>query len=335
MAEAVQVGIYGAAGYAGQDAVALLSQHPAVEIRFATSNTDAGQPVPHTDLRYVPHDDADLNTVDTVLLALPHGASAAVAMRARSAGVRVIDLSADCRLDTVEAYARWYGGPHPHPDLLAAPYGLVEINRAMLGTGDVVAVPGCYPTATLLGLYPILKVGALQAGAPIVIDAKSGVTGAGRTPKPHLHFPEVFGNVTPYAPGRSHRHIGEIEQEIGKLADSAGPVIFTPHLLPVARGLMTSITVTLHATFGAAAAQPLYEEIYGEEPLIMVLPPGEQAALAHVVRTDVCAISLTPIDGRYLHITSVIDNIGKGAAGQAVQNFNLMHNFPETTALRR
>jgi N-acetyl-gamma-glutamyl-phosphate reductase len=333
----VRVGVYGGSGYAGQDAVELLAKHPCAEVIFATSSTYAGLPVPFTDLVYVAPDSVDLTSVDAVFLALPHGASARKAYEARAAGVRVIDLSADLRLDTPESYRTWYGHEHPHPEMLAAtPYGLPELYRDRLRGAEVIAAPGCYPTTTLLGLAPLLKAGWLSPGAPIIVDAKSGVSGAGRDPKPNLHFVEVYGNFSPYNPGRAHRHVGEIEQEIARLDARAGMLIFTPHLLPVDRGLMASIYVHLDAERPDAVAQDaqaLYEAAYTGEPLVTVLPPGQQAALKHVVRTNGCVISLTPIADKWLHITSVTDNLRKGASGQAVQCFNLMYGFDETAGL--
>ena len=180
---------------------------------------------------------------------------------------------------------------------------------------------------------PLLKNGWLEPGNPIIVDAKSGVSGAGRDPKPHLQFVEVFGNLSPYSPGRTHRHVGEIEQEIAKLDPNAGMLIFTPHLLPVDRGLMASITVELKADFSSDGAQALYEQTYANEPLVNVLPAGQQASLKHVVHTNGAAISLTSVTARYLHITSVTDNLRKGASGQAVQCFNLMFGLPETMGL--
>jgi len=328
-----KVGIYGASGYAGQDLVTLLNGHPDVDIVFGTSNTYAGETAPGTNWAYIPHDDAPLNTVDVIFLALPHKASAPVVKRGLDAGVRVLDLSADLRLKTADDYTQWYGIPHPHPGLLPAPYGLPEIHRAdVTATTNAVAVPGCYPTATLLGLYPLLRQGVLASGAPIIVDAKSGVSGAGRTPKPNTHFVEAYGNLSPYATGRSHRHVGEIEQEINTITPNAGPVIFSPHLVPIDRGLMSSIYVTLDG-LNADDAQALYEETYGNEPLVDVLPAGQQATFKHAQSKNNCAISVTPVNGSYLHITSVIDNLRKGAASQAVQNFNLMFGYDETTGL--
>ncbi|MBL8164088.1 MAG: N-acetyl-gamma-glutamyl-phosphate reductase [Anaerolineae bacterium] len=333
MTSRISVGVYGASGYAGQDLVDILRAHPQVDIVFATSNSYAGDPVPGTALRYIPHDQADLSAVQAVFLALPHTASAPLAAKAGAAGVRVVDLSADLRLDTPERYQQWYQHTHPCPELLPTPYGLPEFNREKLRGATRVAAPGCYPTTTLLGVAPLLRHDWLQAGTPIIVDAKSGVSGAGREPKANTHFVEVYSNFSPYNPGRAHRHVGEIEQEMHKLNPGAGTLIFTPHLLPVDRGLMASIYVTLKPEHSSKAAQALYEETYGNEPLVTVLPPKQQATLKHVVRTNGCAISLTPVTEQYLHITSVTDNLRKGASGQAVQCFNLMFDLPETTAL--
>jgi N-acetyl-gamma-glutamyl-phosphate reductase len=333
MAQTIKVGVYGASGYAGQDLVEILSRHPYVEIVFATSDTYSGDPVAETNLQYIPHDDANLSEIEAAFLALPHKASAPVVKQALDAGAKVIDLSADLRLDTPETYEIWYHTPHPHPELLPVPYGLPEINRAQIRGAQAVATPGCYPTTTLLGLYPLLKMQAIKPDTPIIVDAKSGVSGAGRNPKPNTHFVEVFGNLSPYSTGRSHRHVGEIEQEIHKLDENVGTLIFTPHLLPVDRGLMASMYVTLKDEFPGEQAQELYEEIYANEPLVDVKPAGSHATLRDAVRKNNCAISMTPVNSKYLHVTSVTDNLRKGAAGQAVQNFNLMFGFDETTAL--
>jgi len=335
MSRTIRVGIYGAAGYAGLDLVQILSSHPNAEIVFATSNTFFGQPVPDIDfeLFYSKSEDVKLDEVEVVFLALPHKASAPVAAQALAAGVKVIDLSADLRLDTPEAYQQWYGVEHPHPELLPTPYGLPELNREAIIGADKVAVPGCYPTTTLLGLYPLLRINGIEANAPIIVDAKSGVSGAGRTPTSNTHFVEVYGNLKPYKTGRSHRHVGEIEQEIYKLSEYSGTLIFTPHLLPVDRGLMASIYVTLNYNILSDKIHSLYTNVYADEPLIKILPLGKDATLKDAVLTNMAAISVTPVDDSYLHITSVTDNLRKGASGQAVQCFNLMFELVETTGL--
>lgn len=329
----VRVGVYGASGYAGLDLIEILAKHQQVKIVFAASNSYAGQSVPHTPLKYVKMDDAVLEGVDAVFLALPHGVSAEMAKKAHGAGCAVIDLSADLRLDTPECYFEWYGHVHPHPELLPVPYGLPEINRGRLEGQRMVAAPGCYPTTTLLGLYPLLKRHWLRPDRPVIVDAKSGVSGAGREPKATTHFVEVFGNFSPYNPGRAHRHVGEIEQEMRKLDPEVGMLVFTPHLLPVDRGLMASIYVELKPEYDTRDVRSLYEEAYSREPLVNLLPDKEQATLKHVVRTNGAAISLTPVSRHLIHITSVTDNLRKGASGQAVQCFNIMFGFPETTAL--
>lgn len=333
MKETIRVGVYGASGYAGQELILLLRRHPQVTLVFATSNRFAGDAVSGTELHYIPMGTAPLHDVDAVFLALPHKASAPVAKQALEAGVRVLDLSADLRLDDPAAYERWYDVPHPHPELLSAPYGLPEIHRDAIPGAQAVAVPGCYPTTTLLGLYPLLKSNALAVDAPIIVDAKSGVSGAGRLPTATTHFVENYGNVIPYKAGRSHRHVGEIEQEILRWMPLAGALIFTPHLVPVDRGLMASIYVTLQEPTSDDVLYGCYSSTYLNEPLVNVLPLGEQARLKSVVHTSRCEISVTPINNRQVHITSVTDNLRKGAASQALQCFNVLYTLPETTAL--
>ena len=329
----VRAGVFGGSGYAGLDLVEILTAHPKVDLIFATSNTYAGDAVPGSDLSFVPSNEVSLDRVDVIFLALPHKTSAEMAKKGIDAGVKVVDLSADLRIDSPEAYEQTYQTPHPHPELLPTPYGLPEINRANIAGADVVATPGCYPTTTLLGLYPLLQCDALRNDTPIIVDAKSGVTGAGRKPSLTTHFAEVYSNLIPYKTGRSHRHIGEMEQEANKLNDHLGPLIFCPHLLPVDRGLMSSIYVTLNESLESVQVHDLYSEIYGSEPLVDVLPVGKQATLKHAVKTNKCIISITPVLQSYVHITSVTDNLRKGAAGQAVQNMNLMFGLDETLGL--
>jgi N-acetyl-gamma-glutamyl-phosphate reductase len=329
----IRAGVYGASGYAGLDLIEIFSQHPTVETIFATSNTYAGDAVPFSDLKFAPVESVSLDNVDVIFLALPHKASAGVAKMGIDAGVKVVDLSADLRINSPDVYEKYYQTEHPHPELLPVVYGLPEINREQIKGIDVVATPGCYPTATLLGLYPLLQCDAVEAGTPIVVDAKCGVTGAGRKPALTTHFAEVYSNVSPYKTGRSHRHIGEIEQEAHKLNDKIGPIIFSPHLLPVARGLMSSIYVTLNDTMTSDKVHDLYSTIYQDEPLVDVLPLGQYATLKQVVKTNKGAISITPVLDNYVHITSVIDNLRKGTSGQATQNLNLMFGLPETTGL--
>jgi N-acetyl-gamma-glutamyl-phosphate reductase len=333
MSQAIRVGVYGASGYAGLDLVEILSHHPDVDLIFATSNTHAGDFVPSTDLRYIPTDSVDFSSVDMVFLAVHHRTAAPLARRALDAGIKVIDLSADFRLETAEAYQTWYGIAHPHPELLPVPYGLPEMNRDNLRGTKLLAVPGCYPTTTLLGLYPLLRVSGLALDTPLIVDAKSGVSGAGRAPKDNTHFVEVYGNLTPYSVGRKHRHVGEIEQMLQKYDNYGDSLIFTPHLLPVARGMMASIYVTLNYNMTSDRVHSLYTNVYADEPMVTVLPLGREATLKDAVLRNICAISISPVTERHLLITSVTDNLRKGAASQAVQCFNLMFDLSETTGL--
>lgn len=329
-----RLGIYGASGYAGQNLVEILCKHPHAEIAFATSNSYAGQFIQGTSLRYVASDEANLADVDAVFLSVPHKTSAPIAKLAADAGKLVIDLSADLRFDEAEEYQKWYDVQHPHPELLSqSPYGIPEMHREKIIGAKMVGVAGCYPTATLLGIYPLLSIQGLDPDAPIFVDAKSGISGAGRTPSDTTHFVEVYGDVIPYKTGRSHRHVGEIEQEIRRFMPMTQPLVFTPHLVPIDRGLMASIYVTLNATITADKVHNLYTSVYDNEPLVHVLPLGQQASLKRIQRANTCEISITPINDRYLHITSTLDNLRKGAASQAVQCFNLMTELPETEGL--
>lgn len=333
MSENIRTGILGASGYAGQNLVEILVQHPHVDMIFATSNSNAGQFVPGTDLRYIPSEEVRFDQVDAVFLALPHKTSAPVAREALEQGKRVIDLSADLRFYKPEDYAKWYGVEHPHPELLPVPYGLPELHRDSIAQADAVGVPGCYPTATLLGLYPLLKVEGISLDSPIVVDAKSGISGAGRTLSNNTHFVEVYGDVIPYNAGRSHRHVGEMEQEIQRLMPAAPKLIFTPHLVPIDRGLMASIYLMLTYPDTSDRIHSLYANVYADEPLVNVMPLGTQATFKNVQRRNHCDISITPVNEDFIHITSTLDNLRKGAASQAVQCFNLMYGFRETESL--
>ena len=331
----IRVGVYGATGYTGLELVRLLTQHPEVDIRFLTSESSAGQSLRQSwpqapDIRLVRAADAPLAEVEAVFLCLPHTRSAPIAAGALAQGVRVVDLSADLRIDDPAVYERWYRVPHPAPDLLPAPYGLPELGRERLSGAMCIANPGCYATATLLALAPLARRDLLLPGTPLIVDAKSGVSGAGRKPKPHTLFCEVHGNFSPYSIGRAHRHIAEIEQELEKEGLEAGRLIFSPHLLPTDRGILATVYVQVR---DMQAAREAFDGLYGDEPLVNVLPSGELGTLAHVVRTPYAALSLTPAGDSTLIIVSVLDNLLKGAASQAVQNFNLMWGLPETSGL--
>ena len=333
----VKVGVFGATGYTGLELVSVLMRHPQAQIQFATSKTYAGHSlqdiVPAApDLPLIPPQEAPLDTTDVVFLCLPHATAANTAITALQANNRVIDLSADFRLQDGAIYERWYGVSHPAPELLAeAVYGLTEFARDDLPGTRLVANPGCYPTTSLLALQPILTA-QIELDGDIIIDAKSGVTGAGRTPKTHTHFVEIVDNFSPYSIGRSHRHLPEMEQVVAWWHDDPPRLIFSPHLLPVPRGILANIYVPLGSGWQEDQIRELYANTYKNEPFVRLLPPGKLATLAHVTHTNRCAISLT-FAADTLILTSATDNLLKGAAGQAVQNMNVMFGIEEETGL--
>lgn len=335
----LKVGIYGATGYTGFEMVKILQNHPQVELAFATSKSYAGQALNQAypmawDIPLVSAEDAPLNEVDAVFCCLPHATSMSTVVKARAAGVRVIDLSADFRLDNPTTYQTWYKVDHTAPDLLQeAIYGLTEINRARICEANLLANPGCYPTSILLALYPLLDEGYLDSKSPIIADSKSGVSGAGRKPSLKTHFVEANENLSPYNIGQTHRHLAEITQTITQFGEETGPVIFSPHLVPISRGMLSTVYVTLQHLTTAAQAHEIFNQTYTQTPLVRVLPPGELATFAHTQRTHSCALSVTWVNPHQLIICSSIDNLGKGAAGQAVQNFNVMFGLAETSGL--
>ncbi len=333
----IKAGIFGATGYSGVELAQILQRHLDVEILFATSQSFVGQwldevypQAPHLPL--IAGEEAPLEQADVVFLCLPHAAAANTAVRALAADCRVIDLSADFRLRDAAVYEAWYNAPHPAPDLLAtAVYGLTEHVRCQLPDAQLVANPGCYPTSVLLALRPLLQAGVPLAG-PIIADSKSGVSGAGRTPKQTTHFVEAANNFSPYKIGRVHRHLPEMEQFIHQFASDA-QLIFSPHLLPVPRGILSTIYAPIGSGMSQTDLRRLFLDAYAAEPFVRVLPAGQLATLAHVTHTNRCAIGLTEA-GDTLILTSAIDNLVKGAAGQAVQNMNVMMNLEETSGLR-
>jgi N-acetyl-gamma-glutamyl-phosphate reductase len=333
----VKVGVYGATGYAGYELVSILSSHPGTKIQFLTSERYAGQSLrdifPQApDLPLISPETAPLDTTDVVFLCLPHAAAANTALAALNSGKRVIDLSADFRLRDVRTYEAWYGVTHPAPELLAeAVYGLTEFARDDLPGARLVANPGCYTTTSLLALQPIMAA-QIEFSGDIIIDAKSGVSGAGRAPKTGTHFVEVADNFSPYKIGRAHRHLPEMEQVVACWHKSPPRLIFSPHLLPVPRGILANVYVPLAGDWQEKQIRDLYYKTYENEQFVQVLPAGELATLAHVTHTNRCAISLT-FAADMLILTSATDNLVKGAAGQAVQNMNVMFAFEEGAGL--
>jgi N-acetyl-gamma-glutamyl-phosphate reductase len=333
----IKIGIYGASGYTGIELIKIFARHPQVEIIFATSDSYVGKKMSdvfacHFDTPLIAHDDAPLDKIDVAFLALPHGASTDYAKRVLAAGKRVIDLSADFRLHDAAVYKKFYGLDHHAPELLAdAVFGSPELHRAKIKDAKLVANPGCYPTSVILGLSPLLRVDA-SAGT-IIVDSKSGVSGAGRKPTLTVHFCEVNENLSPYNIGRVHRHISEMEQELKEINGTAS-LIFSPHLLPVTRGILSTMYVRLKDGWTEDALRDLYTQAYKDEPFVKVLPKGQTATLAHSVNTNYCTISLHLVaDVNQLIVCASIDNLIKGASGQAVQNMNVMFGIQETLGL--
>jgi len=324
--------VVGASGYAGAIAASILWRHPRFELVAITAREDAGRPL--TDL--YPHHRVPLTLeefdpdrrADAAIVAYPHGSAAPVVAALLERGVRVVDLSADFRLRDVATYERWYVH-HPHPELIGrAVYGLTELNREPLATADLVACPGCFPTAAILALAPLATAGLI---ADVVIDAKTGVSGTGKQPSETNHFVSVDENVRPYGVG-AHRHMPEIDQELGALGAPV-PITFTPHLVPLDEGELLSCYVTPTRRLAQEELAELYATRYAGEPFIELLerPPGVRA----VRETNICAISVHADErtGRCF-VFAAIDNLWKGTASQAIANLNLMFGFDESEGLR-
>ena len=324
--------VAGASGYAGALAAELVFRHPRLELVAATSRTDAGTRLDRLYPRYrVPIEltELDLDTleeVDAAIVALPAGAATPVVAGMRGLGLQVVDLSADFRLVDAAIYELWYG-PHGDPDLLEnAVYGLTELGREAIREAELVANPGCYPTAALLALAPLAERGLIES---VVIDAKSGVSGAGRDGGERLSFVSLTENLAPYGV-EGHRHLPEVEQELRRLGAGVA-VSFIPHLLPLDQGLLASCYVDLTEPVDAATLSELFAERYAEEPFVEVVasPPG----VRDVRDTNLCRIHAAPIGERKAAVFAAIDNLWKGASGQAVQNLNLMLGLEESEGL--
>jgi N-acetyl-gamma-glutamyl-phosphate reductase len=333
VAEPPRVLVAGGSGYAGALAARLIHRHPTFELSAVTSRSDAGRPLselyPHHRVDAVLEElDIDVHgAVDAAIVAYPHGASAPVVEALRERGVRVVDLSADFRLLDREVYERWYG-PHGAPELFGCGvYGLPELYGEQIAAADLVANPGCYPTATLLALAPLAASGTIL---DVVVDAKSGVSGAGRTPSAKTHFVSMTENVVPYGVG-AHRHMPEIDQELAVLG-AAVTATFTPHLMPLDQGELVSCYVTTSEPWTQQHIDAAYHGWASDMPFVDIVdaPPG----VRDVRDTNVCAIHVRA-DARTgkVFVFSAIDNLWKGAASQAVQNLNLMYGLAETTGI--
>lgn len=335
----IKVGVVGGTGYTGVELLRLLVTHPQVELAAITSRSEAGRPVAdlfqnlrgQTELCFTAPDAGDLESCDLVFFATPNGTAMGMVPGLLGAGVRVIDLAADFRLHDPAGWEQWYGMPHSCPELLAeAVYGLPEINRAAIAQARLVANPGCYPTAVQLGFLPLIEAGLVEPGQ-LIADAKSGVSGAGRKAATGFLLCEASENFKAYAvPG--HRHLPEIRQGLERLAGRPVGLTFVPHLTPMIRGIHATLYARLTDT--ARDLQALYETRYRDEAFVDVMPSGAHPETRSVRGANHCRIAVhRPQQGDTVVVLSVIDNLVKGAAGQAIQNMNVMFGLAEQTGL--
>lgn len=336
----VKVGIVGGTGYTGVELLRLLAQHPHCELRVITSRKEAGMGVAEmfpnlrgrVPLKFTEPSAAALNGCDVVFFATPNGVAMNDARALYDGGVRMIDIAADFRIRDVALWEKWYGMKHACPELVAeAVYGLPEVNREKIRNARLVANPGCYPTAVQLGFLPLLEAGIVDL-EHLIADAKSGVSGAGRKAEVHTLFAEASDNFKAYGvPG--HRHLPEITQGLAQIAGKPVKLVFVPHLTPMIRG----IHATLYARLtGPADLQLLYEKRYADEAFVDVMPAGSHPDTRSVRGANHCRIAVhRPQDGDTVVVLSVIDNLVKGAAGQALQNMNIMFGMAEATGLEQ
>jgi N-acetyl-gamma-glutamyl-phosphate reductase len=338
----IRAAVLGASGYTGADMIRLAARHPAIALTALIAKGHAGQSLahvfPHLASLDVPalvtSDQVDWNAVDVVFCGLPHG-TAHGEIGKLPKRIKVIDMSADFRLRDPKLYAEWYANEHSAPKLIEeAVYGLTEHYRDKIRTARLVACPGCYPTAVLLALLPLATAKLIEA-SDIIIDAKSGVSGAGRALKQNILFSEAGEGLSPYGIG-SHRHVPEIEQELEAASGAPVTVNFTPHLAPMSRGELCTCYVRLAGEGTAADLRKALGRAYAESPFVRIVEEGVIPATQHVRGSNFCHISVFAdrIQGRAI-VVSAIDNLVKGSAGQALQNFNLMYGFDETTGLEQ
>lgn len=336
----IKVGIVGGTGYTGVELLRLLAQHPSVEVSTITSRGEAGLPVstmfPNLrgwiDLAFEDPATANLKACDVVFFATPNGVAMQQAPSLLEAGVRVIDLAADYRIKDIAEWEKWYGMQHASPAWVEkAVYGLPEVNRAAISSARLVANPGCYPTAVQLGFLPLLAAGLIEEES-LIADAKSGVSGAGRKAEVSSLFAEAADNFKAYGvPG--HRHLPEIRQGLARVAGKAVGLTFVPHLTPLIRGIHATLYARLKSS-ADADFQAVFEKHYADEPFVDVLPAKSHPETRSVRAANLCRIAVhRPQGGNMLVVLSVIDNLVKGAAGQAVQNMNIMLGLPEKEGL--
>jgi N-acetyl-gamma-glutamyl-phosphate reductase len=334
----IKIGIVGGTGYTGVELLRILAQHPKVQLNVITSRQEAGIAVDElfpslrkqVTLKFSDPSQAELNKCDLVFFATPNGVAMQQARSLFDAGVLIIDLSADFRIKNIAEWEKWYGMPHACPELIAeAVYGLPEINREHIRNARLIANPGCYPTAVQLGFLPLIEAGVIDINQ-LIADTKSGVSGAGRKAEVQTLFSEAADNFKSYAvPG--HRHLPEIKQGLSSVAKKQVDLTFVPHLTPMIRGIHATLYAKL---IKKVDLQTLYVNRYANEPFVDVLPAGNHPETRSVRGSNYCRIAVhRPQDGNIVVILSVTDNLVKGAAGQAVQNMNIMLGFPETLGI--
>ncbi|MGL1832624.1 N-acetyl-gamma-glutamyl-phosphate reductase [Rhodocyclaceae bacterium SMB388] len=334
----IKVGVVGGTGYTGVELLRLLARHPGVELTAITSRGDAGTPVASmfpslrgwVDLAFVTPQQAHLEACDLVYFATPNGIAMQQASALVDAGVRVIDLAADFRIRDIEEWQKWYGMEHAAPELVdEAVYGLPEVNRDRIRQARVLANPGCYPTAVQLGFLPLVEAGLVDVSS-LIADAKSGVSGAGRKAEVHTLFAEAGDSFKAYGVS-GHRHLPEIRQGLAAVAGEPVGLTFVPHLVPMIRGIHATLYGRLKRDVDL---QSIFEERYRNEAFVDVMPAGTHPETRSVRSSNVCRIAVhRPQGGDVVVVLSVIDNLVKGAAGQAVQNMNIMFGLPEATGL--
>ncbi|MEE9330898.1 MAG: N-acetyl-gamma-glutamyl-phosphate reductase [Methylophilaceae bacterium] len=337
----LKVGIVGGTGYTGVELLRLLAVHPNVDITTVTSRSEAGMPVAdmysclrgYVDVAFSNPTTANLTACDVVFFATPHGVAMSQTPALVASDTKVIDLAADFRLQDAAVFEKWYKMPHCCPGTLQeAVYGIPELNREKIKTANVIANPGCYPTTILLGLMPLLEKGLVDFSAPIVADAKSGVSGAGRKAEIATLFSEASDNMRAYGLS-GHRHHPEIEAQLKQLAGCDLEFIFVPHLIPMIRGMLSTIYIKLTDNAKNVDLQSIYTQRYKNDYFIDVLPQGVSPETRSVRGSNHLRMVLQPQTSNYLSIIVVQDNLVKGAAGQAVQNMNIMFSLEETTGL--
>ena len=343
MANKIKIGIVGGTGYTGVELLRLLALHPHAELAVITSRGEAGLPVADmfpslrgfVDLKFSDPATVDLTQCDVVFFATPHGVAMSQAQALLKAGVKVIDLAADFRLQDTAVFEQWYKMPHTCADILKdAVYGIPELYREQIKSANVIGNPGCYPTTVILGLAPLLENSLIDFSAPIIADCKSGVSGAGRKAEVATLFAESSDNMKAYGVA-GHRHQPEIHAQLTKLANSKIDFIFVPHLVPMIRGMLSTIYVKLSAKGLQADVQALFEKRYANEQFVDVLPAGNMPETRSVRGSNLLRIALhKQVESDYLTIVVVQDNLVKGAAGQAVQNMNIIFGFEENAGLQ-